>query len=99
MVHYLDTIKHPLHINISSHIITPTQVQKRMTSNIHVYRLPETYELDATSQRLASIALSALLCDAALILIFLFNVFMECLYTRTLVPIATPTRELTSNCR
>jgi hypothetical protein len=80
-----------------AHNINPRT--KQNDSNIHVYKQPETCELDATSQRLASIILSALLCDFALILIFLVTVFMLCLYTRNLVPIATHTRELTSNHR
>jgi len=96
----LDTIKYPLYnITTLRHIITLTHVRNRMISNIHVYKQPETCELDATSQRLASVILSALLCDVALILIFLVKVFMLCLYTRNLVTIATCTRELTSNHR
>lgn len=77
MVHYLDTIKYPLYyITTHRHIITLTHERNRMISNIHVYKQPETCELDATSQRLASVILSALLCDVALILTFLVKVFM-----------------------
>jgi hypothetical protein len=100
MVHYLDTIKYPLYyITSHRHINTLIHERNSMVINIHVYRQPETCELDATSRRLASIILSALLCDVALVLIFLVKVFMLCLYTRNLVSIATPTRETTSNHR
>lgn len=91
MVHYSDTIKHPLHnTRTHRHIIIFTHEGNRMISNIHVYKQPKTCELDATSRRLASVTLSALLCDVALILIFVVNVFMLCLYIRNLVTIATP---------